>query len=65
MAGDFQGNIMFGSMADEMNYMDHGDEDYSDNVFVQCGKCYRNYDPLENRDGKCPSCGSDEIVGDR
>lgn len=56
---------MFGSMADEMNYMDHGDEDYSDNVFVQCGKCYRNYDPLENRDGKCPSCGSDEIVGDR
>ena len=55
---------MSDSMADDYD-IGLDDDDYGDDISVQCGKCYRNYDPLENMDGKCPLCGSDEIVGDR
>ena len=50
------------SMTDDY---DIGIDDDFDDIDVQCGNCYRHYDPLENMDGKCPFCGSSEIVGDR
>ena len=44
---------------------DMGLDDDFDDVSVQCGGCYRYYDPLEDLTGKCPFCGCSDIVGDR
>ena len=61
-----KGESMSDSLTGDYDFGDDGlDFDEYSGVSVMCGKCYRLYDPLENMDGKCPSCGSEEIVGDR
>ena len=58
---------MSDSMADDydIGIDDEYDLDEYSGMNVMCGKCYSLYDPLDKMDGKCPNCGSLEVVGDR